>query len=211
MRRTDTARTQGPTGIILPQANRKKGVISGATFIFLMILGVVVAGLVIRNFLVPSAKTFEQGALTKSVANLKGAFTAVCEGRSAGQQLQLSVPPKGAFVFYSCKELLDEVAGTLSLINGNPITDPDTIAGLKAKCPTGSLEKHAVLAYGWDNSWDWWFYHSTNVEIKSEILDCGKRVVSRERLGQGDYMRLMRLEHQEDATGGWDEVKVLGG
>lgn len=169
--------------------------ISATTFIFFMILGLVVAGFVIRTFLVPAATAFEQGQLTKSVANLKGAFDDVCAGRSAGREVQLSVPSKdGVFLFYSCVELMGMT--TVAVINGKPITDSATIDGLKAKCPTDSSgpEKRAVLAYGWDRSWDWWFYHKTDIEIKSEPMDCGKPVYARAGLGGGDYKRFMMFE-----------------
>lgn len=189
--------------------SRRRGQISNATFIFFMILGLVVAGFVIRTFLVPAATTFEQGQLTKSVANLKGAFADVCAGRSTGREVQISVPSKeGVFLFYSCKELMDMT--TIAVINGKPITDAVTMAELKAKCPTDvpSQEKRAVLAYGWDRSWDWWFYHKTDVEIKSEPMDCGKTVYGMTGLGGGDYTRFMRFESNK--ASGTERVIMVG-
>lgn len=61
-------------------------------------------------------------------------------------------------------------------------------------CDVSTLETRAVLAYGWDRSWDWWFYHKDDVEIKSELLACGKPVFAMLPLGHGEYQRQLRLE-----------------
>lgn len=228
--------------------------ISATTFIFFMILGIVVAGYVIRTFLVPAATTLEQGTLTKSVANLKGAFADVCAGRSAGREVQISVPSKdGVFLFHSCRDLIDTVTA-ISPINGKPLPS-EKVDELKAKCQAVSskgcpgvckggvcvsvstakatsepakdlcpllpddvscdyfpcdrpIGNYALLAYGWDRSWDWWFYHSTDVELKSELLDCGKAVYALVDLGGGDYKRFMTLE--KDVSLGTERVIMSG-
>lgn len=173
--------------------------ISATTFIFFMILSLVVAGYVIRTFLVPAVTSFEQGALVKSIANVKGAYTAVCEGRSVGQQFSISVPAKGVFLVQSCPELVNVVTEIVP-INGAGKLPDETVAELKGKCPTDTdLQKKTVLlAYGWDRSWDWWFIHKENIEIKSELIGCGKPVSAMLALGQGDYQRQLRLERDKD-------------
>ncbi len=181
--------------------------ISATTFIFFMILSLVVAGYVIRTFLVPAVTSFEQGALTKSIANVKGAYAAVCEGRSVGAQVPISVPAKGVFLVVDCPYLVDVIT-EIAPINGAGKLPDETVADLKGKCPTDAVlqKKTVLLTYGWDKSWDWWFIHEANVEIKRELLACGKPVYARLLLGQGEYQKQLRLER--DVTDDNEMVKL---
>ncbi len=172
-----------------------------------MILSLVVAGYVIRTFLVPAVTSFEQGTLVKSIANVKGAYTEVCEGHSVGAQVSISVPAKGVFLVVDCPYFVDVIT-EVSPLNGEGKLPDETVAGLKSKCPSdvNQQKKTVLLAYGWDKSWDWWFIHKENIEIKSELIGCGKPVHARLLLGQGEYQNQLRFEY--DATAGTEMVKL---
>lgn len=76
-------------------------------------------------------------------------------------------------------------------------------------CPAPNPEHRALLAYGWDTSWDWWLISETKAEIRGiESIDCEKKVSVTVALAEGDYQRLIKVE--KDATTGNEEVKMLG-
>ncbi len=172
-----------------------------------MILSLVVAGYVIRTFLVPAVTSFEQGTLVKSIANVKGAYTAVCEGHSVGAQVSISVPAKGVFLVVDCPYLVDVIT-EISPTNGAGKLPDATVAGLKGKCPADDAiqNKTVLLTYGWDKSWDWWFVHKENIEIKSELIACGKPVYARLLIGQGEYQNQLRFEY--NATSDKEMVRL---
>lgn len=166
-----------------------------------MILSLVVAGYVIRTFLVPAVTSFEQGTLVKSIANVKGAYTKVCEGYSVGAQVSISVPAKGVFLVIDCPYLVDVIT-EISPTNGAGKLPDATVADLRGKCPTDDAIKNktVLLTYGWDKSWDWWFVHKENIEIKSELIGCGKHVYAMQLLGQGEYQKQLRFEYNVTAN-----------
>lgn len=76
-------------------------------------------------------------------------------------------------------------------------------------CPAPNPEHRALIAYGWDTSWDWWLISETKAEIRGiEPIDCEKEVSVAVALAGGDYQRLIKVE--KDATTGTEEVKMLG-